>query len=628
MFTTNVPPFSQFSVDKRVSLTIHHSRDDLPGLPTKGGNYVSYPSESFNPSHAYKSTVTASSSYQRRSLFPPGRDPLNSQRVNFTGSDVHTSLFASADLIPHYTTSPSHQGEHREVFRREMLRVSESELDLTPGHSSSLSSCAPRASESSSHLLVHGTRSLRIPRDNIASFGNPSVTGRTRSSTILPHSDKGFQEKSQYQPLQYDRSQAPNRSSGILSSPSPAEETFTDSGAARALPILHIRTSLFRDDSVDRSREEHARDNVSPHDAKNVLSGTVVPHNAVLSHREKLHSIGGNDVSPSRSPKIDQRSSSIPSSSDSTSPLRMPEIPRSCSSDPNLLRKRAHPRWLIDASTLRLVEFPSDSAVPPYAILSHRWEEGQEISFQEMAQLSTDETHPSRVKSGFRKISNACKQALKDNHTYMWVDTCCIDDRDLKQKAQDINSMYDYYQHSVVCYVFLNDFTIRTSASVSISDSTWFSRGWTLQELIAPSSVKFYTADWGHYGDRSCSYLHTAIASKTGIPSSVLNGRKRIREVGIEEKMSWSIRRETTKEEDKVYCLLGLLGVTLEPRYGEGAESAFERLSAVLRECYPREMVAIKETHDGKSIMNMLLDSNAQKRHAAARNVSHEVTTP
>ncbi|THU93349.1 HET-domain-containing protein [Dendrothele bispora CBS 962.96] len=236
---------------------------------------------------------------------------------------------------------------------------------------------------------------------------------------------------------------------------------------------------------------------------------------------------------------------------------------------------RERPRRFVETSTGRVVEFHEDSPIPPYAILSHRWEEGQEVSLQDMCHLSP----AIEQRSGFRKIMNACKQALRDGHSYIWVDTCCIDKSIPWQVEQDINSMYAYYWNSVVCYVYLNDFmplgVFRQADELKFGMSTWFTRGWTLQELLAPLSVRFFTADWELYGDKE--KLGEIIERVTRIPQKFFD-RKNIRGATLIEKMSWSIKRGTTKPEDRAYCLLGILGVTIKTEYGEGEERAFERL--------------------------------------------------
>ncbi|KAF5338305.1 hypothetical protein D9758_015746 [Tetrapyrgos nigripes] len=274
------------------------------------------------------------------------------------------------------------------------------------------------------------------------------------------------------------------------------------------------------------------------------------------------------------------------------------------------LQKRARPRRLVNACTIEVEEFPSDDSVPPYAILSHCWKQGQEVSYQEMVkcQSSIAAWLSIRAQSGYKKIVAACRQAREDNHTYIWIDTCCIDKGDHGQQSQDINSMFDYYKNAKVCYVYLNDYDSRQFDLCNMYKlgspppplpsrypiPCWFFSGWTLQELVAPSSVEFFDAEWKRCGDRNT--LSLSISYITGIRDDVLGlgyGYGDM-DVGIVERMSWAIHRQTTKEEDRAYCLLGLLDVTMEPRYGEGIESAFERLSKVLHERYSHRQCQVE----------------------------------
>ncbi|KAF5335036.1 hypothetical protein D9758_017441 [Tetrapyrgos nigripes] len=197
------------------------------------------------------------------------------------------------------------------------------------------------------------------------------------------------------------------------------------------------------------------------------------------------------------------------------------------------LQKRTRPRRLINTRTIKLEEFSSNDSVPPYAILSHCWEAGHEISYQEMVKCQLLTAASIRSKSGYRKIVAACMQARKDNFTYIWIDTCCIDKGDHGQLSQDINSMFDYYKNSEVCYVYLYDYypwfsrgwTLQNLvAPWNLGGCSWFFRGWTLQELVAPSSVKFFDAKWKYCGDRKT--LNIAIWAITGIRWGLLEGGK------------------------------------------------------------------------------------------------------
>ncbi|THU88913.1 HET-domain-containing protein [Dendrothele bispora CBS 962.96] len=287
-----------------------------------------------------------------------------------------------------------------------------------------------------------------------------------------------------------------------------------------------------------------------------------------------------------RTAPLRTRPTHLPLSSSRTAPLRtQPQCPPLFCQFTRTAPLRIRPRRLIETYTGRIVEFHENSLIPPYAVLSHRWEEDQEVSLQDMLYLSPAITER---RSGYWKIVNACRQAFWDGFSYIWVDTCCIDKSIPWQEEQDINSMYAYYWNSEVCYVYLNDFRISGDPAYDkycgFGKSTWFTRGWTLQELLAPSSVRFFTVDWEFYGDKK--YLGDIIELATNIPRKFFD-RENIRGAELREKMSWSVFRGTTKPEDRAYCLLGILGVTTKTEYGEGVFRAFDRLHDVLRIRYP-----------------------------------------
>ncbi|KAF4913566.1 Vegetative incompatibility protein HET-E-1 [Colletotrichum viniferum] len=154
--------------------------------------------------------------------------------------------------------------------------------------------------------------------------------------------------------------------------------------------------------------------------------------------------------------------------------------------------------WLLDTQILKLQEIVDPSTVN-YAILSHTWEH-DEVSFQDISDLDT-----ARKKAGFSKISKTCELARQRSIPYAWVDTCCIDKSSSAELSEAINSMFQWYKLSAVCFVYLSDFTFDvpfssfttyTVEEKALNSSRWFTRGWTLQELIAPSSVTFYNTRW------------------------------------------------------------------------------------------------------------------------------------
>lgn len=226
---------------------------------------------------------------------------------------------------------------------------------------------------------------------------------------------------------------------------------------------------------------------------------------------------------------------------------------------------------LIHTTTLSLREF-NEADIPPYAILSHRWEK-DEVSFQDMSRDDVE------TKAGYQKIKNFCRTAAEDGFEYVWVDTCCIDKTNSSELSEAINSMYRWYKDSEVCYAYLSDVDSSEDPHAPTSSflkSKWFTRGWTLQELIAPSVVMFYGSDWKELGTNSS--LRKVIQSVTGIHvSAFLGDHADLRKFSIAQKMSWAAKRRTTRTEDIAYCLMGLFDINMPMLYGEG-EGAFIRL--------------------------------------------------
>ena len=235
--------------------------------------------------------------------------------------------------------------------------------------------------------------------------------------------------------------------------------------------------------------------------------------------------------------------------------------------------------WLLNTSTLQLHSFMNDSKRPYYAILSHTWGP-EEISFQDI-QGSHDQI---KTKVGYVKVQRCCTQAASDGFEYVWIDTCCIDKTNSAELSEAINSMFRWYREAVECYAYLVD--VRSIESTYdtdngqlfylFEDSRWFTRGWTLQELLAPSTVLFFNSDWQELGTRAS--LHSEISRCTGIPSSVLlPNNKGIGSFSVAQRMSWAAKRQTARLEDIAYCLLGIFDVSMPLVYGEGLK-AFSRL--------------------------------------------------
>jgi Heterokaryon incompatibility protein (HET) len=237
---------------------------------------------------------------------------------------------------------------------------------------------------------------------------------------------------------------------------------------------------------------------------------------------------------------------------------------------------------LLDTSTLEFNEFLG-AAKPPYAILSHTWT-GDEVTHDEMLNPGP----ATRLKAGFEKIKSCCSMAKKHNFSYVWVDSCCIDKRSSAELSEAINSMYRWYREAALCVVYLVDVSPVSTYSLpeaqleAFKRSRWFSRGWTLQELIAPRDLVFFASDWSRIHFPSANSHDDApvdlIANITGISPEVLEDRNRLSKLCIAERMSWASRRETTRAEDMAYCLMGIFNVTMPILYGEGTLKAFRRL--------------------------------------------------
>ncbi|KAL1871127.1 hypothetical protein Daus18300_004872 [Diaporthe australafricana] len=248
-----------------------------------------------------------------------------------------------------------------------------------------------------------------------------------------------------------------------------------------------------------------------------------------------------------------------------------------------------------------------------YAILSHRWV-GPEITFDEIARHAPSlreagEKH--RMKSPqLDKIRGACAVARGQGLRWMWIDSCCINKSSATEEAESINSMFKWYHGARVCVTYLSD--VRSGVSPDppeyqavepsggakkdmppaekTSDrvfqradrdapSEWFSRGWTLQELLAPHDMDFYDMDWKYLGTKAS--LAPQIQQVTGIDAEYLTGARDFRKACIATKMSWMAGRTTTRAEDIAYSMFGLFNIVASPQYGEGPR-AFMRLQHAL----------------------------------------------
>lgn len=165
-----------------------------------------------------------------------------------------------------------------------------------------------------------------------------------------------------------------------------------------------------------------------------------------------------------------------------------------------------------------------------------------------------------------------------DNLSYIWVDTCCINKESSRELDEAINSRFNWYKDAVRCYAYLQDVHSSDVLQAPLPEfcaSSWFTRGWTLQELLAPKEVHFYDSKWKPIGTKR--ELSSTIGEVTRIRRDVPMGWVGLHEASVAQRMSWAANRVTSRLEDAAYSLLGLFKVNMDMRYGEG-EQAFGRL--------------------------------------------------
>jgi ankyrin repeat protein len=222
-------------------------------------------------------------------------------------------------------------------------------------------------------------------------------------------------------------------------------------------------------------------------------------------------------------------------------------------------------------------DFIDNNTIPPYAILSHTWD-GEEVTFTDLK----DGTAKDKV--GYNKIQFCGQQAERDGLRYFWVDTCCINKSSSAELQEAINSMFRWYQNAERCYVYLSDVPDGSPDrddeclrrwKPAFKKCRWFTRGWTLQELIAPASVEFFSKGGAYLGNRQS--LEQTVYEITGIAVEALRGRP-LSQFRTDERLLWAAKRQTTREEDNAYCLLGIFNIYMPLIYGEGRENALARL--------------------------------------------------
>ncbi|KAJ4002809.1 hypothetical protein NW752_009463 [Fusarium irregulare] len=268
--------------------------------------------------------------------------------------------------------------------------------------------------------------------------------------------------------------------------------------------------------------------------------------------------------------------------------------------------------WLINTSTIKLERAnPDDLSSTPYAILSHTWGE-HEVTYEDMMEQSQ-----ALQTLGYIKILKTCELAREKGISYAWVDTCCIDKRSSAELAEAINSMFRWYKQATVCFAHLEDLDPQDESGIDFSDRwkdcRWFTRGWTLQELIAPEKLDFYDSAWRFRGTKA--ELCHLISGITRIEHKVLNNNASLESIPLARRMSWAAKRKTTRVEDIAYCLLGIFDVNMPMLYGEGTK-AFERLQEeIIKQTTDMSIFAWKANDTSQTYRGILAQSPAEFAH-------------
>jgi hypothetical protein len=256
---------------------------------------------------------------------------------------------------------------------------------------------------------------------------------------------------------------------------------------------------------------------------------------------------------------------------------------------------------VLPSGDFRLTEDLFDDVLPPYAILSHTWgHASQEVTYEEMVKGE------GRDKAGYDKIRFCGEQTANEGLRHFWMDSCCIKKSSDAELSESLRSMYRWYQRSVKCYVYLSDVSekkrkfmdldVDNTWELSFRKSRWFTRGWTLQELLAPRLVEFFSQERRRLGDKQS--LERQIYEITGIPVAALRGYA-LSQFTIDQRFEWAKARQTTRAEDWAYSLLGIFEISMPVMYGEGRIESIRRL---------RKEIA--SASDGKECLQHLFKSD------------------
>lgn len=235
-----------------------------------------------------------------------------------------------------------------------------------------------------------------------------------------------------------------------------------------------------------------------------------------------------------------------------------------------------------------------------FATLSHRWLNTGEPTFRDMSESQHDKLE---ILAGYPKLTKFCEKAGEYDCELAWSDTCCINKDSSAELDEAIQAMFNWYRSAAICIAHLAG----SSNTSDFAQEPWFTRGWTLQELLAPEKMKFYGQNWEPLSDdpddKHPRDLPTLLEDETSstIPPSqpdILTAITRLTDIeshdltsfsrgidNIHQRLRWASRRTTTRIEDMAYSLIGIFDVSMPITYGEGQRSWFRLMEIILQQC-------------------------------------------
>ena len=212
-----------------------------------------------------------------------------------------------------------------------------------------------------------------------------------------------------------------------------------------------------------------------------------------------------------------------------------------------------------------------------YVTLSHRWGEFEPL----LRDIDGRVIYDLHSTDGISKLESFCLACGQHGYLWAWSDTCCIDKDSSTELQEAIGSMFSWYRLSALTMVHLADVSLDMGR---LTSSEWFKRGWTLQELLAPHTMLFFTRDWSLYRGSSSNHKEdSAILSELEQATGIISRHLTDFHPGVDDarsRLQWASTRCTTRPEDIAYSLLGVFSLHIPVLYGESAENALGRLLA------------------------------------------------